>query len=157
MKPTHILRRTTLFGLLALLSAASSSAWASEPTQKDAEAMVNKAAAYLKANGPAKLLDAVNVKDGEFHKGELYVFVYDDKATILAHPVNAKLIGKNTFEVPDPDGKFYRKDIVALAKSKGQGWVDYKYKNPVSGKVEPKTSFVLAADKLILVAGVYKD
>ena len=145
----------SILGTLAL-ALAPTFARAEGPTTKDAEELVQKASAYLKANGQEKLLQAVNTKDGEFHKGELYVFVYDQTATILAHPVNAKLVGRNTLEQPDVAGKFYRKDIIELAKSKGKGWVDYKYKNPVSGKVEDKTSFVLAADAVILVAGVYK-
>lgn len=151
-------RRLLLQACVATCFAATAlMANADEPTRKDAETMVRKAADYLKANGRAKLIDAVNVKDGEFHKGELYVFVYDDKATILAHPVNPKLVGRNTFDLPDAGGKFYRKDIVEMAKTKGTGWVDYKYKNPVSGKVEDKTSFLLMAQDVILVAGVYKD
>jgi cytochrome c len=153
------MNRRSLYTVLLVAGAALAApvANAAEPTRKDAEALVRKAADLLKAQGRSKLIEAVNVKDGEFHRGELYVFVYDDKATILAHPINAKLIGRNTFDLPDAGGKFYRKEIVELAKSKGQGWVDYKYKNPVSGKVEDKVSFVLASQDVILVAGVYKD
>lgn len=127
------------------------------PTQKDAIDLVNKASAYFRAHGKAKLLEAVGTPKGEFHKGELYVFVYDMTATILAHPVNAKLVGKNTFDVPDTDGKFYRKEIVQLARTKKTGWVDYKYKNPESGKIESKTSYIAAVDDMILVAGIYKN
>jgi signal transduction histidine kinase len=151
-------RRNATFSILGtlVLALAPTFARAEGPTAKDAEELVQKASTYLKANGQEKLLQAVNTKDGEFHKGELYVFVYDQTATILAHPVNAKLVGRNTLEQPDVAGKFYRKDIIEIAKTKGKGWVDYKYKNPVSGKVEDKTSFVMAADAVILVAGVYK-
>lgn len=145
----------SLMGAIALL--AFHPAQASEPTRQDAENLVRQAADFLKSNGRAKLIAAVNEKGGQFHQGSLYVFVYDDKATILAHPVNAKLIGRNTYDLPDAGGKFYRKEIIQLAKSAGQGWVDYKYKNPASGNVEDKTSFLMAADGLILVAGVYKN
>lgn len=127
------------------------------PTRQDAETMVRQAAALYKSGGRAKLLQAVDQKDGPFHKGELYVFVYDDKATVLAHPINPKLIGRNTYDLPDAAGKYYRRDIVQLAKTKGSGWVDYEYKNPETGKVEQKTSFILAVDDLILVAGIYKQ
>jgi signal transduction histidine kinase len=130
---------------------------AAGPGKQDAVSMVEKAASFMKANGKDKLLAEVNVKDGQFHKGELYVFVYDMTATILAHPINAKLVGKNTYEMADPDGKFYRKDIVELAKSKGTGWVDYKYKNPETNKVEAKTSYIMKSGDVILVAGIYRD
>ncbi len=145
------------FCIMSALTLLPAQAASEQPTQQDAIDLVNKANAYYKAHGKAKLLEAVGTPKGEFHKGELYVFVYDQTATILAHPVNPKLVGKNTFDVPDTDGKFYRKDIVQLAKTKGSGWVDYKYKNPESAKVESKTSYILAVGDIILVAGIYKN
>lgn len=148
---------TIVLCLVSVFTVLSARAAPDQPTQQEAIDLVNKANAYYKSHGKAKLLEAVSLHKGEFHKGELYVFVYDQTATILAHPVNPKLVGKNTFDVPDTDGKFYRKDIVQLAKSKGSGWVDYKYKNPESGKVESKTSYILAVGDMILVAGIYKN
>lgn len=142
---------------VAIFGFFSAAAFANGPGKQDAIAMVEKAANLMKAEGKDKLINEVNVKDGPFHKGELYVFVYDMTATILAHPVNAKLIGKNTYEMADPDGKFYRKEIVEVAKTKGTGWVDYKYKNPTTNKVEAKTSYVMKVGDVILVAGIYKD
>jgi signal transduction histidine kinase len=76
---------------------------------------------------------------------------------MVAHPKNAKLVGKNLLEVPDVDGKLFRKEIVELAKSKGSGWVDYKYKNPETGKIEDKTTYVLKVGDIILCCGIYKD
>jgi cytochrome c len=147
-----------LISLALLFSfACTTPAAENEPTQKDAIQMVDAAAAYLKKHGKDKLLEAVNDPKGEFRKGELYVFVYDMTATILAHPVNPKLIGKNTFDVADVDGKYYRREIVELAKTKKSGWVDYKYKNPETNKVEAKTSYILSAGDVILVAGIYKN
>ena len=57
---------------------------------------------------------------------------------ILANPVNPAMIGKDLVDVPDADGKLFRREILELAKKKGKGWVDYKFKNPASGKVEPR-------------------
>jgi len=150
-------RRGLLRGIGVLALSTCVTSFAAEPTKKDATEIVAKAASYFKANGREKTIEAINAKDSEFRKGELYVFAYDMTGTTVAHPVNPKLIGKNLIEVPDPDGKFFRKDIMELAKTKGSGWVDYKFKNPESGKVESKTSFVQAANGLVFVAGIYKD
>jgi len=141
--------------LFALLISCTS-AHAGDYTKDDAVKMVEKAAAFLKANGKEKLIAEVGKKDGPFHKGELYVYVTDLNYTMLAHPANPKLVGKSNLDVPDVDGKFYRKEMIELAKTKGSGWVDYKYKNPESGKVEAKTSYVLKAEDLMLVCGIYK-
>lgn len=131
-------------------------ATAAEYIRDDAVKMVEKAAAFFHANGKDKFIAEVNVRDGRFHHGELYVYVTDLAYTILAHPVNPKLIGQYIVDVPDVDGKLYRKEMVEIARTKGRGWVDYKYKNPVSGDVEPKTSYLSKTGDMIIICGIYK-
>ncbi|HNQ00819.1 MAG TPA: cache domain-containing protein [Syntrophales bacterium] len=137
-----------VFGLLFAPGAAAS--------QKDAKALVEKAAAFVKANGKDAALKEFSKAKGQFDKGELYVFAYDMNATIVAHPKNPKLIGKNLLDVPDTDGKFFRKEIMETARTKGSGWVDYKYLNPETKKVEAKTTYVLKVGDLVLCCGTYK-
>ncbi|MEN9354079.1 MAG: hypothetical protein RL318_1404, partial [Fibrobacterota bacterium] len=93
---------------------------------------------------------------GPYVEGEIYVFAYDLTGTMLAHPKNPKLIGKNLIETPDVDGKLFRKEIVEGAKAKGTGTVDYRYKNPESGKIEDKTTHYVKAGDVILACGIYK-
>lgn len=125
-------------------------------SQKEAKALVEKAAAYVKASGKDAALKEFSKAKGQFDKGELYVFAYDLSATIVAHPKNAKLIGKNLLDVPDTDGKLFRKEIVETAKAKGSGWVDYKYLNPSTKKVESKTTYILKVGDIVLCCGTYK-
>jgi signal transduction histidine kinase len=115
-----------------------------------------KAISFLKANGKEKTLAEANNPKGQFIKGEVYVVVMDLNATMLAHPINQKIIGMNVIDLPDTDGKMFRREIIETAKTKGEGWVDYKYKNPTSNKVESKTSFIKRADNMIFVCGTYK-
>jgi cytochrome c len=119
-----------------------------------ATGFVKKAIDFYKANGKEKLLAAIT--DGKFMEGDVYVFAYNLDGVILAIPVNKPLIGKNLLNVPDADGKMYRKEINEKAKSIGKGWVDYKYKNPVSKKIEQKTTYFEKVDDLILCCGIYK-
>src|SRR5512137_1298074 len=125
-------------------------------SQKDAKALVEKAAAYAKANGKDAALKEINQAKGQFDKGELYVFAYDMSGKVIAHPKNPKLIGKDLINVPDPDGKLFRKEIVEVAKTKGTGWVDYKYTNPETKKIEAKTTYVVKVGDVILCCGTYK-
>jgi signal transduction histidine kinase len=125
-------------------------------TKEEAVALVEKAAAFYKANGKEKTLAEVNKPKGPFVKGDLYVFIYDLKATILAHPTSPKLIGKNLYEMTDFDKKYFRKEIVSVATTKGSGWVDYTYKNPENNKIEPKTTYVLKVADMIFCCGVYR-
>ncbi|MCX5826770.1 MAG: cache domain-containing protein [Deltaproteobacteria bacterium] len=125
-------------------------------TKAEAKALVERAAEFLKANGKEKTLAEISKPEGQFDKGEVYVYAFDMKGTVLAHPKNPELIGKNTYNIPDEDGKFFRKDIIKLAKAKGSGWVDYKYLNPETKKIGSKTTYVLRARDIILCCGVYK-
>ena len=125
-------------------------------SQKDAKALVEKAAAFVKANGKDATLKEINLAKGQFDKGELYVFAYDMSGKIIAHPKNPKLIGKDLLNVPDPDGKMFRKEIVDVAKTKGTGWVDYRYTNPETKKIEAKTTYVVKVGDVILCCGTYK-
>ncbi len=126
-------------------------------TADQAKAMVDEAVSFLQANGKEKALAELNNPKGKFVKGELYVFAYDLNAVVVAQPVNPKLLGKNLMEVPDADGKLFRKEIVETAKTKGVGWVDYKYKNPESGKMELKTTYLRKASDIVICCGTYKQ
>ncbi|TFW35824.1 cache domain-containing protein [Massilia horti] len=127
------------------------------PTKEDAIAMTERGAAFIKSKGKDEMMKKINAKDPDFCQGELYVDMRDIKTGIvLAHPYNASIIGKDLTDVPDANGKKYRREIIELAAAKGKGWVDYQYKNPKSGKIEPKTTYILRVDDVVLEAGIYK-
>lgn len=123
----------------------------------DAKSMVKNAAAFVKYQGKGKALAEISKPKGMFDKGELYVFAYDLQGVMVAHPKNPALIGKNLIDVPDSDGKLFRRDIVEKAKAKGSGWVDYTYLNPETNEIEHKTTYLLKAGDMILCCGVYKE
>jgi signal transduction histidine kinase len=141
----------------ATLCLACATALASEPTQKDAIAMTERGAALIKAKGKDEMIKRINAKDPDFVQGALYVDLRDIKTgMVLAHPYNPSLVGKDLIDVPDANGKKYRREIVELAASKGKGWVDYQYRNPTTGKIEPKTTYILRVEDVVLEAGLYK-
>ena len=125
-------------------------------SKDEAESMVKAAIAYYKANGMAKAFAEINNPKGQFIKGDLYVFVYDMKGNCVAHGFSQKLIGTNLINMQDPDGKFYVRERIELAKTKGSGWQDYKFTNPVSKKIENKTAYIERIDDLIFGCGIYK-
>lgn len=125
------------------------------PNEKDAVALAEKGAQFVRQHGKAEMIARINSKDAEFNQGALYLAMRDLNGITIAHPTNA-LIGKNLLEVPDADGKLFRQEMVALARSPGRGWVDYKFRNPETGKVEAKRTFVLRVEDVALEAGIYK-
>jgi signal transduction histidine kinase len=66
------------------------------------------------------------------------------------------MVGLDLTDVPDANGRKYRREIIELAAAKGKGWVDYQYKDPATGKVEQKTTYIQLVDGVVLEAGIYK-
>jgi cytochrome c len=152
------MKKIVLLSLLCLLVAGFAFAQA-KATQKEAIALTDKAAAYLKANGEAKAFAEFNKKDGPFTdmSKDLYVFVFDMTGKCLSHGANPALIGRDLSGLKDSDGKFFIKDFTTVAKTKGSGWIDYNWSNPTTKKIEPKSSYVLkVADNVLIGCGIYK-
>jgi hypothetical protein len=136
--------------LLGLTGAAVASSVA------EATALVDKAIAFYKANGKDKALAEFSNPKGQFVKGELYIFILDLNGVVLAHGANEKLINKDMSQLKDTDGKLFIQEALQTAKSKGSGWVDYKWTNPTTKKVEAKSTYVKKVDELIFCCGIYK-
>jgi cytochrome c len=129
---------------------------ADKGTPAEAEAMVKKAVAYYKANGRDAAFAEFSTPKGKFVDRDLYILVYDLNGKCLAHGANQKMIGLDLLEMKDPDGKAYVKERVEIAKTKGKGWQEYKFTNPVSKKIEPKTAYLEKVDDVIIGCGAYK-
>jgi len=150
-------RIITVVSLAVFMMAVGGVAVAAEfGTQAEAEAMVKKAVAEIKAVGKDKAFAEINNPKGKFTDRDLYIFVYDITGKCVAHGFNQKMIGKELVEMKDPDGKFYVKERIEIAKTKGKGWQDYKFTNPLSKKIENKTAYIERVDDLIVGCGVYK-
>lgn len=124
-------------------------------TKDEAIAMVNKAVAYIKKEGPAKAYSEFTNKNPQFVDRDLYVVVYNTSGSVLAHGANQKMVGKDLKDATDVDGKPYVKERLALAASKGTFWQGYKFANPVTKKIEPKEMYCQKLDESIVCAGVY--
>jgi cytochrome c len=152
MKRTFALTLVVMF-----LLAGFAALYAAEKGNKtEAEAMVKKAVAFMKANGKEKALAEFSNPKGQFVDRDLYIFAYDLNGKCVGHGANQKMIGIDLIGMKDPDGKEYVKERVEIAKTKGKGWQDYKFPNPVSKQIEQKSAYLEKADDLIIGCGVYK-
>jgi signal transduction histidine kinase len=150
-----------LFGAAALslsLFAISSNVLAAEKGNKDeAVAMVKKAVALIKSDGKEKAFAAISdPTNTSFHDRDLYIYVYDLNGVALAHGNNPKMVGKPLIGLKDNEGKPMIKEMVDLAKTKGSGWVDFKWPNPVTKAVESKSGYVEKVDDMLVGSGIYK-
>jgi signal transduction histidine kinase len=117
---------------------------------------VKKAIAFYKKNGMAAILKELNQPNGRFVFGSIYVFAYNLEGTVIAHPTNPSLIGGKLYDIPDEEGKFFRREVVFKAKTEGKGWVEYKYLEPISKKSLWKKTYIEKYDKAILCCGFYR-
>jgi signal transduction histidine kinase len=125
-------------------------------TRVEAEAMVKKAVAYVKANGQAKAAEEFTYGTS-FKSKDLYVSYYELTGKVLGHGANPKLVGKDLIGLKDPDGKPFIQMIVDVAKTKGAGWTDtYKFRDPLTDKVSEKIIYVERVGETWVGVGVYK-
>jgi len=164
MEPTMKMTRTLVAALLAL-GLALPSAFANKDATKDANkdagqddaiAMVKKGITFIKTSGKDKGYTEISNKQGTFIDRDLYLVVYGLDGTVRAHGANEKMVGKNLIELKDIDGKAFVKERVDLAQAKGIFWQDYKFTNPVSKKIEPKSMYCEKLEDSVVCGGIYK-
>ncbi len=118
---------------------------------------VERAADYLRSSSNKKKVYAeISDPNGRFVKGDLYIFINDMEGVTLAHGQNAKLVGKKMIDLKDANGKFFMQEITDVAKTKGKGWVDYKWLNSTTGKIVEKTTYCMGVGDVYLGCGTYK-
>jgi cytochrome c len=153
----HLLNRL-LFAAIAFVATAPSIAQ-ERGTAADATALVKKVITYYKANGKEKTWAAINEQNPDFKYKDLYVFGSTAKEgqPLAAHGANPRMVGKDMGELKDADGYPFAKKIIEIALSKeGKGWVDYKWPNPVTKAIEPKSTYVERVDDVYFAVGIYK-
>jgi signal transduction histidine kinase len=143
---------------VAVLVALGGMAWAATGATKDeAVAMVKKAVATIKAEGPDKAYKEIDDRNGQFVDRDLYIVVYGMDGMVLAHGADAKRIGTNQMNDKDADGKEFIKERVALAKTHSSFWQSYKFMNPVTKTVEPKQMYCERLEQTVVCGGVYQS
>jgi signal transduction histidine kinase len=144
--------------VIAVAALAGGASWAADKaTAKEAEAMVKKGLAYIKANGKDKGYAEITSKSSQFTDRDLYLTVWGTDGKVWAHGANEKMVGKMLIDLKDTDGKAFVRERMEIAKSKSALWQDYMYTNPVTKKVEPKSMYCERLDESTLVCGgIYK-
>jgi cytochrome c len=150
--------RITLREAAALLVvAAALPAAAHAATPEEAKAFSERAAAFIAQVGEAKAFADFTRRDSGFIEGELYVFCYDRDGVNKAHGGNPLFVGKNLLHIRDPDGKEPNLEIITTGFGQGRGWVDFKWPNPVTKKIQRKSAYVIRTNDVVCGVGYYND
>ena len=119
-----------------------------------AKSMLWRAVHELKTHGEGAF-ERFNSLDGGFIQDDLYVFVVGLDETVYAHGGSQRLVGRKAGDFVDASGKPFIRDMIALAKNKGEGDIFYSWRNPISLKVENKHAYVVRVGKYLIGAGAY--
>ena len=91
----------------------------------------------------------------------MYPFIYHltgaQKGVNVAHGARPALIGKNLIDLKDQDGKYLIREMLDLANGPGHGWVDYKWPNPITNKIEDKSSYIEKLGDYFVGVGIYRQ
>jgi hypothetical protein len=128
-----------------------------ERPEEYAKYWVEQAIRFYKAVGRDIAFAEFSNPNGMFVQYELYIFVLSPTGTMLAHGVNERFVGLDFSEVRDSDGKSFNREILENAKSKGSGWVKYRWYHPRRKKLFPKTAYFQKEDDMIFCSAVYEE
>jgi len=123
----------------------------------EVKAFVEEGVKLCKEKGNDACLKEFNDKNGKFIRGELYMFAYDFNGVNKALGSNPKIVGKNLYKLKDASGTMLIQELINIAKTKGEGWFDYKWSHPKTKRNTDKTSFIKRIDgDLFIGTGYYK-
>lgn len=124
-----------------------------------AQALATAAADLVAQKGLADACRVMEAPGSRFNQGDTYAFIMDMKGVWRCFPPKPKVEGESAYDIRDPDGKAMLPEQIAVVRSPaGRGWVDYRWNNPATGKIQPKRSFVIGipGGEFFAVSGYYK-
>lgn len=123
---------------------------------EEAQDLLDKAVAFLKKSGGKTAFTTFNNPQGPFKHNDQYVFVIGiDDGKYRASGDSPQLSGMDVRGLRDAAGKAAFKQMIAVAKQKGSGTVDYVWRNPATNAVETKHSLIQRVDNLVVGVGYY--
>ncbi len=123
-------------------------------SKEEAVAMVNQVVQMYNSVGPEKTFEAIKAK--KFLDRDLYPFVINMRAVMVVHTRAPAMNGKDTWTLPDADGKVIGQEMIKILKTQNTGWFNYKWPNPFTGKVDRKISYIRKlGTEYIVGVGVY--
>jgi len=121
-----------------------------------AVALVRQGVAHVHAVGKRRACDDFDDPNGAFVFGEYYISAFDVNGVRVANGSDPASRGENIRDIRDADGKQHVLAIIEKAKARGKGWEDYKWTNPVSKRIEPKSVYFELVDDVIVTCGIYR-
>jgi methyl-accepting chemotaxis protein len=126
-------------------------------TADEAVALVKRAIDLCQRLGLQQGMREISAPDSPFRDRDLYVSGHDDRHVLvcMSSPTETRYVGVDETELKDGAGMAVAREIVKLGQQ-GGGWLDYMFRNPVTGEVTPKTTYIERYEGVNFLSGVYK-
>ena len=119
---------------------------------------VEDAIQMIREHGRAEAFAALRDKSSGFLFYNAYVFVLDEKGSLLVNNAFPENEGKDMSGLEDHDGKKFVAEMLAVPAG-GSAWIDYKWPRPGDTWPSAKSSYVrnveIDGQRLIVGSGVY--
>lgn len=140
----------------SLNSSSSSTQIGQSSSLGDLVDFVREARDYALEVGREKACREFDNRTGKFVRGDLYIYAYDFQGTNVAHPFRPDFIGKNKFNLTDPNGVTLIKDLADCSR-RGEDFTYFIFPNPDHGaKDELKVGYASKVDEnWWLGSGIY--
>ena len=126
-------------------------------TPEEAKAFSERAAAYIMQVGEAKAFaDFTRPRRRLRRRANSMCSAMTATASTRRTARNPLFVGKNLLHIKDPDGKEANFEIVKTGFEQGQGWVDFKWPNPMTKKIQQKSAYVIRTNDVVCGVGYYK-
>ena len=119
-------------------------------------AFVKRAVRHVREVGVEQACRDFNDPHGRFNDGSYYIWGCDFDGTSLANGATPEVCGQNHYDVQAVDGRYFIREIIEKARTAGQGWCEYLWKNPATGRTEEKSAYFEAVGNMFVACGVYK-
>jgi cytochrome c len=125
-------------------------------TQAEAQALLSRAVSFLKETSPEIAFASFNNPQGGFTQDDQYVFAVGlEDGKYRASGAAPQLNGMDVRGIRDAAGHALFEEMIAMAKNKGSGMVDYVWRNPATNAVESKHTLVQRVGDVLLGVGYY--
>lgn len=132
--------------------------YAPRSSADDARKLLDAASDQIRRQGMARALASFNDRNGPFVRDDLYVFAVNlANGKFEAHGMNPKWTGTDASDLHDVEGKPLMKEMLELARNKGEGSVDYVWRNPITNAVENKRTFIRRENGSLIGVGFYRE
>jgi cytochrome c len=174
------MRKVAVIALVVMVSVAlAASVMAQSAVRDECVSLTKDAAKFTNEKGLDAAIAEINNKEGKFVTKNTYVFLMDLEGNELAHPYHGmtgtpysavtasgmKVLKLLDFK--DTNGKLFVQEYIQVAKTKGEGWVEYMYPTPEElkkptpfkeKKPSKKTSYVyrVPGKDLMVIAGYFE-